>query len=73
MRSRSLASPLFLQQSHGWQVESLSKADEITLFSWLGQDVDCPVCTRLVSIIIIIIIIIIIAIIIMIIIIFSHL
>ena len=50
-----------------------SKADEITLFSWLGQDVDFPVCTRLVSIIIIIIIIIIIAIIIMIIIIFSHL
>ena len=50
-----------------------SKADEITLFSWLGQDVDFPVCTRLASIIIIIIIIIIIAIIIMIIIIFSHL
>ena len=55
-----------------------SKADEITLFSWLGQDFDFPVCTRLVSIIIIIIIIIIIAItimiiIIMIIIIFSHL
>ena len=46
-----------------------SKADEITLFSWLGQDVDFPVCTRLVSIIIIIII----AIIIMMIIIFSHL
>ena len=53
-------------------MESLSKADEITLFSWLGQDVDCPVCARLVSIIIIIIIIII-AIIIMIIIIFSNL
>ena len=54
-----------------------SKADEITLFSWLGQDVDFPVCTRLVSIIIIIIIIIIaiiiMIIIIMIIIIFSHL
>ena len=46
MKSRSLAFPFFSNSPHEWQVESISKVDEIILFSWLRQDVDCPLCKR---------------------------
>ena len=47
LRSLDLQPLLYFSNSpHEWQVESIGKVDEIVLFSWPRQDIDCPVCKR---------------------------